>query len=157
MLEYTTGNILEIEADYVVVPVNCVGRPGKGLAAEWARNAPSYAVNMYKRLCVDGAFLPGDVRIFNNSTYILAATKDHWIRPSRIEWIDKICENLFFLAVDQKWYGDNKKVIALPKLGCGNGLLNWRDVHECMVHHLSQSPTTFLICYNPLDAVMTRK
>lgn len=145
MIEFVRGNILTSSADFIVVPVNCIGKLGAGLAKEWAENAPEDVIKYYIRTCLSGNLAPGNILHFTDSTYILAATKDHWARPSEYEWIDTIATNLRDLVIAQKWWKENARTIAVPKLGCGWGRLRWALVREILVHHLEQSPALFYI------------
>jgi O-acetyl-ADP-ribose deacetylase (regulator of RNase III) len=145
-IEFVRGDILADEsADYLVIPVNCVGKPGMGLAKQWAEQAPEIALRNYYSICRDGKLHPGDV-IFpaDDSTYILAATKDHWVQSSQYDWIEQILLTLRNHALDHKWWDTS---IALPKLGCGvrTGRLRWAQVRDMMVYHLEQIPTRFII------------
>jgi O-acetyl-ADP-ribose deacetylase (regulator of RNase III) len=149
-VEFTRGDILNTDADYLVIPVNCVGKPGKGLAQQWAQNAPTEMLQWYIRTCARGDFHPGQILHWEDSTYILAATKDHWIKPSQYDWIEEILVSLRDLAINKKMWtldrGDlTPKTIAVPKLGCGLGRLDWRIVKGMMVEHLTQVPTIFRI------------
>ncbi len=145
MIEFVRGDILKDESDYVVVPVNCIGKPGKGLAAQWANQADERIVNTYIRACNAGTFLPGQIWHFEDSHFILAATKDHWIRPSEYQWIEEILISLSALCISKKWWGNDIKTIALPKLGCGLGRLDWKLVKPMMEYHLTQLPTPFVV------------
>jgi hypothetical protein len=53
------GNILERNDTYVVIPVNCKGYPGKGLALEWAKMYPELVAG-YKKNAADGLLRPGE-------------------------------------------------------------------------------------------------
>lgn len=149
MIEFTKGNILESDADYIVVPVNCVGRPGRGLAKQWADSAPARVVLDYIQECLAHKLEPGSIRYYTDSTYILATTKDHWMHRSQIEWIETICDDLAELARKQKWfpiYDQSKYItVAVPKLGCGLGGLRWSDVKPIFIKYFEQSPTLFLV------------
>lgn len=144
-------DIFKTEADFVVVPVNCVGRPGKGLAKQWSDNAPDSSLHYYIRACGSGDLLPGHILYFVDSTYILAATKDHWMKPSQYEWILEIATALSTLSISNKWWSHDAdrniipKVIAVPKLGCGLGGLDWRIVKDIFIQEWTQLPTKFLI------------
>lgn len=142
MIEFVRGNILASDADYIVVPVNCVGKLGAGLAKEWAENAPEDILKYYIRTCLKHDLEPGHILHFADSSYILAATKDHWLYPSQYEWINSIGISLHDLVIREKWWG---RTIAVPKLGCGWGRLSWRLVREILIYHFEQSPATFYI------------
>jgi O-acetyl-ADP-ribose deacetylase (regulator of RNase III) len=154
MIEYVRGDILEDDADFIVIPVNSVGKPGIGLAKQWAEQAPERVVEWYKNRCAAGDVEPGHIYHFEDSSFLLATTKDHWLRNSDLEWIDSIVEDLVYLVIHHKWFAvlseDGQyyvptKTIALPKLGCGWGGLKWKDVKELIESRLEQSPALFRI------------
>jgi len=144
MITFRRGNIMNTDADYVVVPVNCVGKPGRGLAKQWSEQAPDISLRTYINACNNGSLQPGGILFFEESSFILAATKNHWLYASEYVWIDEILIRLNALSIQRKWWRENEKSVALPKLGCGLGRLDWRIVREMMIEHLEQLPTLFI-------------
>lgn len=130
-----TGDILTSKAEVIVIPVNCVGVMGAGLAKAAKAKWPDVA-GIYKDVCKDEALSPGEVYPivqWQKPKAWLAATKDHWKNPSRIEWID-LC--LADLARSFRLVYPPVSSIALPRLGCGCGGLNWADVEPLVHKHL---------------------
>jgi O-acetyl-ADP-ribose deacetylase (regulator of RNase III) len=98
---------------------------GAGLALQLKQRRPEL-YRTYQRICSSSYLRPGDVRSFineNDSGIVLMATKDHWKDPSRIEWIKLGMSNLFR---DSQELGFTK--VAIPKIGCGLGMLDWHEV-----------------------------
>lgn len=60
-------------------------------------------------------------------------TKIHWRNPSRIEWIESGLKK-FVSGYEKLGIRD----ISFPRLGCGNGGLDWDDVRPLMERHLSK-------------------
>ncbi len=119
-----------------VIPVNCIGVMGKGLAKDarehWpALNAP------YQQLCRDKALRPGEAVKMKGIPVILAATKDHWKQPSQLAWIEQLI-GISLVAVAHT----QKKPLVIPALGCGLGGLNWKDVLQLIEQHHRQYPET---------------
>jgi O-acetyl-ADP-ribose deacetylase (regulator of RNase III) len=131
MIEYKTGDIFTSQADVLVNPVNCMGVMGKGLAKEFKRLFLD-EYREYKRACDAGAVRPGDVRYYSTGLmgpwFIACAfTKNHWRDPSQPEWVES-CINTLFGTSEKK-----SLTVAMPKLGCGLGGLDWETVVRPMV------------------------
>jgi O-acetyl-ADP-ribose deacetylase (regulator of RNase III) len=124
---------LESTAQTLVNTVNCVGVMGKGLAKEFKDREPEM-FSAYKRICEQKLLRPGKLWLYKGSTnWILNfPTKDHWRYPSKIEWIDQGLQKFVDGHVDL-----GIREISFPRLGCGNGGLNWDDVRPLMERHLS--------------------
>jgi hypothetical protein len=116
----TTGSVLDAwdQGAHAVIPVNCVGAPGKGLALAWAKKDPA-ASDLYKEMCWAGSFQPGVVKPLMQSRWLLAATKKHWRDLSRQEWVVACLWEVFAYA-----HHNPAWEIAMPALGCGCGKLN---------------------------------
>lgn len=139
MVEYLQQNIWEITAQARVIPVNCVGVPGAGLAWQWQQRADPREVSYYKTICANGELLPADCVVFDDSGHILVATKNHFRNPSQLNWIATICSELALLVGDYS-------TIAVPKLGCGLGKLNWeKEVMPLFDKHFTRSVIQFKV------------
>lgn len=104
---------------------------GKGLALECAKRF-QYVEVAYQHMCADNRFHPGDVHTLNADKWrwvALAATQDDWRKPSDLGWIESIC--LEFVLTSTGW-GDG---IAVPKLGCGLGGLDWEAAVKPVMEH----------------------
>ena len=86
----------------------------------------------------------------NGRMILNVATKDHWKDPSHIAWIkailSKITSDYTFLGITS---------IALPKLGCGNGKLEWAEVGPIMLRALSDLPIDIELYINEGDTIFT--
>lgn len=155
MTEYRTGNIWDAldsgEAQAIVIPVNCVGVMGAGLAKQ-AKERGYF--DEYNFVCRTQVMFGGKVH-WSEFPHrdngggvawhypIFAFTKENWRNPSRIEWIEKILS-----TIDRYKPRGKCPVVAVPALGCGLGGLDWSDVKPLCEKYLSDSPTKFLI-YEP--------
>jgi len=123
---------------------------GKGLAAQFKERYPAMfatyqrQVSQWRPGMICRYHLPGGKIILN------VATKNHWKDPSRIVWIKAI---LHHIIQDYKFLGITS--IALPKLGCGNGKLEWSDVGPIMLRALSNLPIDVEIYINEGDTIFT--
>jgi len=130
VITFVNGNIFEAKTEAIVNTVNCVGVWGAGLAITFKIKYPGVFID-YKNECDLGLYKPGTVRIYmyrqnpvKLPIYVVCfATKDHWREPSNLDWIK---QGLSTLADIIRINGI--KSIAIPKLGCGNGKLEWKDV-----------------------------
>lgn len=120
------GDILNSNCQYLVNPVNTVGVMGKGLALSFKNKFPDN-FKKYRKYCKSGEFTVGKLLIIseNNKKIVNFPTKLHWKNKSEIKYI---LEGLTKLKTAIEKY--NIKSIALPKLGCGLGGLDWNIVYS---------------------------
>lgn len=145
MIRMVKGDILESDAPVIVIPVNCKGVMGKGLALQ-AKNKWPEMFEIYKSFC-EGAcprfpsgLEPGGVVCIQNtpSQFIAClATKDDWKNPSKLEWVERGLKELIVMSVKV-----NRCHIAIPKLGCGLGGLDWCDVKPIVYRVFENTPIT---------------
>jgi O-acetyl-ADP-ribose deacetylase (regulator of RNase III) len=141
MLIYYRTSLLESSAQTVVNTVNCVGVMGKGIAHAFKQRYPAM-FSAYKKLCDDHLLQPGTLWLWRGGDqWVLNfPTKLHWRNPSRIEWIEAGLKK--FIAEYEK---RGITEISFPRLGCGNGGLNWEDVRPLMERYLTNLPITIYI------------
>ena len=131
------GNMFESDVKTLVNTVNCVGVMGKGIAAEFKKKYPKM-FDEYTAMCECGIVKPGLPYYYTDLTgasILNFPTKDHWRSPSRLSYI----------ISGLKWFRENYQSlgitsIAFPKLGCGNGGLDWEMVGPIMYEYLSDLP-----------------
>lgn len=119
------SDIFKTYCQAIVIPVNCVGALGRGLALEFKKRFPK-AAERYRFYCSSNSIKPGDCcdyDIENGKIPITMATKLHWINPSQLHWIEDGISNLFTMA-----RAFDIQSIALPAVGCGCGGLPWEAV-----------------------------
>lgn len=120
------GNIFNSSCEFLVNPVNCIGVMGKGLALEFKNKYP-LNFEIYKKACDNASFNIGNLLIVpvDNKFIVNFPTKKHWRNKSDLEFIKIGLEELKVAIKDF-----NIKSIALPKLGCGLGGLDWNKVFD---------------------------
>ncbi|WP_298972326.1 macro domain-containing protein [uncultured Roseobacter sp.] len=133
MLTYKRTSLFESNAQTLVNTVNCVGVMGKGIAKAFKQREPDM-FTAYKRVCDQKLLEPGKLWLWRGSEqWILNfPTKKHWRSPSRIEWVEAGLEKFA-----DTYEAQGVTEIAFPKLGCGNGNLDWADVRPLMERYLS--------------------
>lgn len=133
MIKFCDGDLLEAEVEALVNAVNCVGIMGKGIALQFKHKFPANFLE-YKQACIDGIVVPGQmfiVKIDDSSgiKYIINfPTKSHWRSNSRLEYIQA---GLVTLTSEIRRL--NISSIAIPKLGCGNGGLQWDSMVKPLI------------------------
>jgi len=132
------ADILATDCEVVVIPTNCVGATGKGLAEEAARRFRGWT-EQHRTFCQRAKPKPGSVIVYGEGIpevewpvhYLYAlATKDHWRNPSRIEWVEA-----GLVELERTIRITTIMSIAIPALGCGTrtGQLDWSDVRPLIV------------------------
>ncbi len=136
MLIYYRTSLLESTAQTLVNTVNCVGVMGKGIARAFKMRYPEMFV-AYRKICEDRLLEPGKLWLWRSADqWVLNfPTKKHWRHPSKLEWIE---------AGLRKFNAEYEKrgivEISFPRLGCGNGGLDWDEVKPLMEAYLSKLP-----------------
>ena len=144
MIEYIEGNIFDSPMQVIVNTVNTVGVMGKGLALEFKKRYPAMFV-VYKRACEKHSFKVGKLMTYTAPDHIilLFPTKENWRYPSKLSYIETglkhFCENYAQRGITS---------IAFPKLGCGNGELDWNEVRPLMERYLKGLPIDICIYTN---------
>ena len=135
--------------DYMVAPVNLMGKPGKGLVLEFRRRAPLWA-DAYIQDCQTRALRIGTVTVFEDTGeswgVINLPTKDHYANHSEVSDLKRGLEALRNLLLEDK-YRDS--VIGLPMLGCGLGLQDYPTVLPLMKDYLEDIPATVFVSMAP--------
>ena len=157
MIRYTTGNLLEAEAEALVNTVNCVGVMGKGIALQFKQAFPEN-YEKYRLACAHHEVQPG--RMFVHGTGNLMGTrfiinfptKQHWKGKSKIADVDSGLDALVEVIRTRRI-----KSIAVPPLGCGNGGLNWKLVRPLIERKLSPLADVEVLVYEPAGAPANRE
>lgn len=130
----SNGDIFKSKCEALVNPVNIKGIMGKGLALAFKTKYPAHFEN-YKRACQSGEMTTEKVLAYqeiNGPMIICLATKEDWRDSSKIEYVsaglDDLAKQIKALGV---------RSIAIPKLGCGLGGLDWNKVRPLIVEKMS--------------------
>ena len=136
MLVYHRTSILKSQAQTVVNTVNTVGVMGKGLASALKARHPGM-FRAYRELCKEKRFDVGQLWLWKGpEQWVLNfPTKKHWRNPSKLSYIDAGLKK-FVASYEQRGIRE----IAFPRLGCGNGGLEWREVRPLIEQYLSPLP-----------------
>lgn len=153
-IEFRKGNIFSSEAAALVVPVNCEGVMGKGLALQFKQKYPRQMFDDYVAYCRRGSMLPGDVNFVWTDArcevpglfkpVIFFATKGYWRNSSQVAWIRSGLKRL--PAVIEAWRFES---VALPPVGCGLGGLGWGPLIRPMIEEELQHTRARILVYEP--------
>lgn len=119
------GNIFDTKMQTIVIPVNCMGVMGAGLALECKKRFPDAFVD-YRRLVANNSLKIGVPCLTKRQSipWVLHfPTKGDWRYYSEMEAIDV---GLAYLIEHYQSMGITS--LAVPALGCGLGNLNWNYV-----------------------------
>lgn len=141
MIRYIEGDIFKSPAQVLVNTVNTVGVMGKGIALEFKRRYPDM-FQTYKGICDRKRLKTGSLVLCYEPDHwvLLFPTKEHWRNPSRLDYIEAGLSK-FCCTYAEKGISS----IAFPRLGCGNGELNWADVQPVMERYLKDLPIDIYI------------
>lgn len=136
MLKYVEGDLFCSPAQVLVNTVNTVGVMGKGIALEFKKRYPEMFLH-YKEQCDKHKLIIGKLLLWYEPDHWILQfpTKEHWRNPSKMEYIEK-----GLMAFVRKYADYNISSVAFPKLGCGNGELNWNNVKPLMEKYLKDLP-----------------
>lgn len=141
MITYMEGDLFESPAQTLVNPVNIVGVMGKGLALEFKKRYPKM-FDEYKKQCDNRQLVVWRPILWKGEDHWILnfPTKRHWKDPSQLIFIEVGLSN--FVRLYELYEISS---IAFPKLGCGNGGLDWEDVKPIMEKHLQNLPIDIYI------------
>lgn len=142
-VEIVSGDIFKSDADVLVVPVNCVGVMGAGLAKEFKRRY-LFGYHSYRYMCDAGLIRVGAGIAHKVGTkghpfrmFYYLPTKDHWRYPSRLEWVESGVQTMIKQA---RPAGSGPFSFAIPALGCGLGGLDFDDVVKVVCDAFEDTP-----------------
>ena len=145
MLKYVRGDIFNSPAQVLVNTVNTVGVMGKGIALSFKKKYPEM-FTIYRKSCDKHQLVIGKLMLWYGPDHWILnfPTKEHWRNPSKMEYIEK-----GLMAFQRKYADYNITSIAFPKLGCGNGELDWEQVKPLMEKYLKELPIDIYIYLSP--------
>jgi O-acetyl-ADP-ribose deacetylase (regulator of RNase III) len=151
MIHFTTGNLLEADAEALVNAVNTVGVMGKGIALMFKEVFPDN-FRAYAAACKAGRVKVGSVfvtelpaSLTGEPRWILnLPTKKHWRSASQIEWVKEGLRDLRRVIQEK-----GIRSVAVPALGCGLGGLAWNDVRPMIEEALGDLESIDVWVFEP--------
>lgn len=146
VITYEVGNILGTLSEVLINPVNTVGVMGAGLAKQIAATYPVMYLE-YKRRCKKGEVTIGSMDIHMVANTLTASqfvwnfpTKKHWNEPSKVDYIEagitNMCDLLELFHIPS---------VAIPKIGCGLGGLDWGIVKPLLINSLNSITSDLMV------------
>ena len=134
MITYLKGDIFSSPAQVLVNTVNTVGVMGKGVALEFKKRYPAM-FKSYERVCDEKQLEIGKLLLWKGPEkwVLMFPTKKHWRSPSKLEYIEAGLQKFADTYVEK-----GIASIAFPRLGCGNGGLDWEEVRPLMERYLER-------------------
>jgi len=131
-LQYRGGSIFTSMVQTLVVPVNCKGFAGRGLALQFKERYPHW-YRAYRQCCTDGLLQIGCPLLhWGDDPWILSfPTKGDWRLPAALSFIEAGLAATVLLCARH-----GVESIAFPKLGTGAGGLSWEQVRPLMEAYL---------------------
>ena len=145
-----TGNIWRLACDAIVIPTNGdVNRHGaavmgRGLARQAAQRWPLLPKVLANLLREHGNHVMDVWKPRRLPTLLTFPVKHHWHESAELDLIERSAQELVAL-VDRLEY----RQVALPRVGCGNGALDWKDVQPILERHLDDR---FILVSIPSEA-----
>lgn len=138
LIHFIDGDILTHPTSAIVVPVNCMGVMGAGLALAAKEKFGQPYFTAYRRDCSNGTLWTGHVTHWvdpqSGMVLVNLPTKLHWRDRSLLTDVVKGLDSLVAF-IESKCI--ILQSISIPALGCGLGMLDWRDVKPLIVRKMS--------------------
>lgn len=137
----TDLSIFNVRTDVLVNPVNCVGTMGAGLAKEFSWRYPEMYSD-YKSACKSKTLKIGTIHTWENGKICIAnlPTKNRWIERSEYSTINTGMRELVKFLLKSEL-----RTVAIPRLGCGLGGLDWGTVRKIVVGQVEILPDDFTV------------
>lgn len=147
MIQYIEGDLFSSPAQVIVNTVNTVGVMGKGVALSFKKRYPDMFQH-YKNTCEKRLLTIGKLMLFYEPDHwiLLFPTKENWRNPSKMEYIEK-----GLMKFVNTYAEKGITSIAFPRLGCGNGGLDWKDVKPLMEKYLNPLPIDVYVYLGKID------
>lgn len=124
------GNLWTLPADVICITTNGFVKKngeavmGRGCALEATQHMPDIQKILAQKIKLDGNHVHY-LRRWNNKRILSFPVKHNWYEKADIELIERSCQELVEWADPYPYPVD---FIAVPRPGCGNGQLEWKDV-----------------------------
>jgi O-acetyl-ADP-ribose deacetylase (regulator of RNase III) len=150
MIEFATGNLIAAPVEALVNTVNTAGVMGRGIALQFKQAYPAM-FRAYETASKAAQVKLGKMHVFDLGGLVGGPrwiinfqTKGQWRAASLIKDIEAGLQDL--IATVQRL---GIRSIAIPPLGCGNGGLNWSDVHPRIEAAFAHLPDVYVLLYPP--------
>lgn len=128
------GNIWDMECNWLCITTNGIirrdGRAvmGRGIALQAKQKVPDIDLVLAESLQSYGNVVRPLMR-WKDTLLLSFPTKHDWKQPSNIQLIEQSARQLKVLFDNEL----KKPIIVLPRPGCSNGGLEWKDVRQILL------------------------
>lgn len=145
-VEYRTGDLFSSDADALAHGCNCQGVMGAGIAIQFKKRYPEM-FKEYRNRCLKQQFVVGSIysysafdrkRIYNLGTQQYPGACASLVAIKVL--LAQICDEYFDIEEGPI------RSVAIPRIGCGLGGLNWLDVKE-VIEEVGSKTKIKLITY----------
>jgi O-acetyl-ADP-ribose deacetylase (regulator of RNase III) len=150
------GDLFESDTGAIGHGVNTKGVMGSGIAVPFRNMFPDM-FKIYKDRCKDGSLKPGGCFPYVSDTGLWVyniASQDEPGPNARWEWLASgAAAALLHASAWNIFEGKDSKEIAIPRIGCGIGGLEWKTVASVLeqVERKSGTDITFVVYIHPND------
>lgn len=124
---FKTGNLFSSGADGLAHGCNCCGVMGAGIALEFRKRYPEM-FNEYRKNCLNGSFGLGSCFVWKAPSGVTIYNLGTQPRPGACATLESIETSLLTMLRISGLTNLPGHTIAIPRIGCGLGGLNWTDV-----------------------------
>lgn len=126
-----TGDLFTTEATALAHGVNTAGLMGAGIAVKF-KHAYPLMYKVYRHACKTGVLVPGEVLAWTEGSHTVynIASQDKPGKHARLEWFESGLRDTLEMAARE-----GTDVLAMPRIGCGIGGLDWVDVRDIVEHY----------------------
>lgn len=155
MIEEVTGDLFVSHLPALAHGCNCRGVMGAGIARQFAEFWPSMYFE-YRRRCDHGEFGLGSVMTYRTASGLVVFNLGTQLDPGPTASLDAVGESVSSMVRQAK--DMSLPAIGMPRIGCGIGGLDWRDVRSML--QLCAVPQVRLVVYTlpprPPELVLQR-
>lgn len=145
-VEYRTGDLFSSDADAFAHGCNCKGTMGAGIAVQFRRRYPEM-FQEYQRRCRAGLFCLRNIYTYEALDGKVIYNLATQIYPGADATIEAVGSCLRSMVAQPTKMNQDINSIALPRIGCGLGGLNWLDV-KTVIEEVGSQTSIHLIVYS---------
>jgi O-acetyl-ADP-ribose deacetylase (regulator of RNase III) len=146
-VEYRTGDLFASDASGLAHGCNCQGVMCAGIAVQFRKRYPEM-FKQYRERCLNGSFGVGSCFAWDapdGKTIYNLGTQPYPGACAKLEYIQTALTTMLRMPTKKNQL---IRTIALPRIGCGFGGLNWLDVKKVIEQVANGQSFTDLIVYS---------
>jgi len=142
MLNTTKSNLFRIKADALGQGVNNLGKMSAGIALKFKQKYPEM-YKEYVKLCSEKLLKPGEIFFYKSQKkpYVVNMATQDVLSKANLQYVEMCFDRI--LSQYTQW---GIKTLAIPKIGCGLGGLDWKDVESLLNKKFQKSDLEIIVC-----------